>query len=109
MLEHPDHRVADTVDMREERFCDDGNAHTPTVAALIVAKVADGHTGREISWSTSYELVGARCSDAPGRSSRWPNRASPASAATATSHATTAMEPAGMIDSPALRCCTRTR
>ena len=61
MLQHSDHRVADTVDMREERFCDDGNSHAPTVAALIVAKVADGHTGREISWSTSYELVGARC------------------------------------------------
>jgi hypothetical protein len=61
MLEHPEHRVADTIDMREERFCDDGNAHTLTVAALIVAKVADGHTGREISWSTSYELAEGRC------------------------------------------------
>src|SRR5271168_2896937 len=109
MLEHPDHRVADAVDMREERFCDDGNAHTITVTALIVAKVADGHTGREISWSTSYALVGGRCWDAPRRSSRLSNSASPTSVTIATSQATTAMEPAGMIANPELRCCTRTR
>jgi hypothetical protein len=47
MLEYPNHRVADAIDMREERFCDDRNAHTTTVAASPVDKVADGHTGRE--------------------------------------------------------------
>jgi hypothetical protein len=48
MLKEPNHRVADTVDIREERLGDDRNAHTTTVSAPTVDEVADGHTGREI-------------------------------------------------------------
>lgn len=51
MLEYPEHRVADTINFRQERFGDDGNAHTTTVSAPAVAKVACGHTSREICWS----------------------------------------------------------
>lgn len=51
MLKYPDHRVANTIDFREERFGDDGNAHATTVSALAVAKVACEHTSREICWS----------------------------------------------------------
>lgn len=51
MLEDPEHRVADTIDFRQERFGDDGNAHTTTVSAPAVAKVACEHTSREICWS----------------------------------------------------------
>ena len=40
MLEHPDHRVADAVDIREEGLRDDRNAHTTTVSASAVDKVA---------------------------------------------------------------------
>ena len=51
MVENLQHRVADTVDVREERFGDDGNAHTTTVSAQAVDKVAYGHTSCEICWS----------------------------------------------------------
>ncbi|BBY04203.1 hypothetical protein MSEO_47020 [Mycobacterium seoulense] len=40
VLEHPDHRVADTVDFRQERFGDDGNAHNTTVSAPTFEKVS---------------------------------------------------------------------
>lgn len=53
MLEDPDHRITDTIDLREERFGDDGNAHTTTVSALAVPKVAYGHTSCEICSSHS--------------------------------------------------------
>jgi hypothetical protein len=47
MLEHPEHRVGDAVDIREERLCDDCNAHAMTVPSTAVAKVATGHTTRK--------------------------------------------------------------
>ncbi len=54
VLEHPEHGVADTVDFGEEGFGDDGNAHTTTVSAPPVAKVACEHTSREICWSEAF-------------------------------------------------------
>jgi hypothetical protein len=44
MLDHPKHRVGDAVDIREERLCDDSNAHTKIVPAATFAKVACGDT-----------------------------------------------------------------
>jgi hypothetical protein len=48
MLDHPKHRVGDAVDIREERLCDDCNAHTKSVPSVTVAKVATGHTTRKL-------------------------------------------------------------
>ncbi|GKU33373.1 hypothetical protein NJB14197_36940 [Mycobacterium montefiorense] len=48
MLQHSNYRVTDTVDMWQERLCDDRNAHKTTMSELPVDKVADGHTGRKI-------------------------------------------------------------
>jgi hypothetical protein len=47
MLDHPKHRVRNAVDIREERLCDDCNAHATTVPSATVAKVATGHTTRK--------------------------------------------------------------
>lgn len=47
MLDHPKHRVGNAVDIREERLCDDCNAHTKIVAATTFAKVASGDTTRK--------------------------------------------------------------
>lgn len=44
MLEDPQHRVADAVDLREEGLRDDRYAHTLRVSAPPVDKVADEHT-----------------------------------------------------------------
>lgn len=98
MLEHPDHRVAHTVDLREERFGDDCNAHATRLAAPTVDQVAAGSTRREIC--SRYDAAWF---------SRLSSTASRVKAAAPTSQATTAMEPAGMIARPAFRCCTRTR
>jgi hypothetical protein len=48
MLDHPKHRVGDAVDIREERLCDDCNAHATTVPSVLVVKVALGHTTRKL-------------------------------------------------------------
>jgi hypothetical protein len=40
MLDHPKHRVGNTVDVREETLCDDRNAHNRIVTASTVRKVA---------------------------------------------------------------------
>ena len=48
MLDHPKHRVGNAVDIREERLCDDCNAHTTTVPSAAVVKVALGHTTRKL-------------------------------------------------------------
>lgn len=48
MLHHPKHRVGDAVDIREERLCDDRNAHTKMVASAAVGKVASGDTARKV-------------------------------------------------------------
>ena len=48
LLEDPDHRVTDTVDLREKRLGNDCYAHVTTVSAPPVDKVADRHTRREI-------------------------------------------------------------
>lgn len=40
MLDDPQHRVGDTVDVRQERLGDDRNAHTGMVAAVDGAEVA---------------------------------------------------------------------
>ena len=47
MLDHPKHRVGDAVDIREERLCDDCNAHTKIVSAMAVSKVAGRDTTRK--------------------------------------------------------------
>ena len=47
MLDHPKHRVGDAVDIREERLCDDCNAHVMRVSSATVVKVAAGHTTRK--------------------------------------------------------------
>lgn len=47
MLDDPKHRIADAVDIREERLRDDCNAHTMIVPAATFAKVACGDTTRE--------------------------------------------------------------
>jgi hypothetical protein len=44
MLEHPDHGVADAVDLREEGLGDNRYAHTITVSAPPVDMVTDGDT-----------------------------------------------------------------
>ena len=51
VLQDAQDRVADTVDIGEEGFGDDSNAHAIRMAALPVVKVADGDTGREICCS----------------------------------------------------------
>jgi hypothetical protein len=48
MLHHPQHRVGDAVDIREEGLCDDRNAHTRRVTSAAVGKVASGDTTREV-------------------------------------------------------------
>jgi hypothetical protein len=47
MLDHPKHRVGDAVDIREERLCDDCNAHAKSVPSTAVVKVATRHTTRK--------------------------------------------------------------
>jgi len=49
MLEHPEYRVADSVDIREERLRDDCNAHPRRLTAPVVLEVARGDTTREDS------------------------------------------------------------
>ena len=44
VLEHPDHRVADAVDVREKGLRDNRYSHTITVSASPVDMVTDGHT-----------------------------------------------------------------
>src|SRR5262249_36861224 len=47
MLDHPKHRVGYAVDIREERLCDDCNAHAKSVPSTPVVKVASRHTTRK--------------------------------------------------------------
>ena len=47
MLDHPKHRVGDAVDIREERLCDDCNAHAKIVSSESVVKVAARKMSRE--------------------------------------------------------------
>ena len=64
MLDHPKHRIADAVDIREERLCDDCNAHTTIVSAMAVSKVAGRDTTRKISCKGQDYCVGMRISRA---------------------------------------------
>jgi hypothetical protein len=48
VLEYPDHRVADAVDVREEGLRDDRYAHVITVSAPPVDMVTCGHTSCEL-------------------------------------------------------------
>ncbi len=48
VLEYPDYRVADAVDVREKGLRDNRYAHTITVSAPPVDMVTDGHTTREL-------------------------------------------------------------
>jgi hypothetical protein len=66
MLHHPKHRVGDAVDIREERLCDDRNAHTTMVASATVGKVASGDTTRKVLVPTAMNIeVGVRVFCAP--------------------------------------------
>src|SRR6202158_1467435 len=47
MLDYPKHRVGDAVDIREERLCDDRNAHNQIVPSAADAKVANRDMTRE--------------------------------------------------------------
>jgi hypothetical protein len=47
MLDHPKHRVGDAVDIREEGFCDDCNAHAKIIPSATVAEVACRDTTRK--------------------------------------------------------------
>src|SRR5882757_10912630 len=49
MLDHPKHRVGNTVDVREETLCDDRNAHNRIVTASTVEEVAYRNTTRKES------------------------------------------------------------
>jgi hypothetical protein len=44
VLQHPDHRVADAVDVREKGLGDNRYAHTITVSGPAVDMVTDGDT-----------------------------------------------------------------
>jgi hypothetical protein len=48
MLDHPKHRVGDAVDIREEGFCDDRDAHNKIVPSTPVGKVASKDMTREL-------------------------------------------------------------
>jgi protein-disulfide isomerase len=48
VLDHPEHRIGDAVDIREETLCDDRNAHTKIVPSGAVPKVASGDTTRKV-------------------------------------------------------------
>ena len=48
VLEDPDHRVADPVDVREKGLRDNRYAHTITVSASPVDMVTGGHTPHEL-------------------------------------------------------------
>ena len=48
VLEYPDYRVADAVDVREKGLRDNRYAHTITVAAAPVDMVTDGRTTHEL-------------------------------------------------------------
>ena len=48
VLDHPEHRVGDAVDTREETLCDDRNAHTKIVPSTAVDKVASGGTTHKV-------------------------------------------------------------
>jgi hypothetical protein len=48
MLDYPDRRVADAVDVREKGLCDNRYAHITIVSPPPVGKVADGHTACKI-------------------------------------------------------------
>jgi hypothetical protein len=48
MLQHPDHRVADAVDVREKGLGDNRYAHNITVTAPPVDMVTDWHTRHEL-------------------------------------------------------------
>jgi hypothetical protein len=48
VLDHPKHRVADAVDIREEGLCDDRNPHTKIVSSTADGKVAFGDTTRKV-------------------------------------------------------------
>lgn len=47
VLEHPQHRVGDSVDVGQEGFGDNRNAHASSVSAVPVSEVASRHTGHE--------------------------------------------------------------
>jgi hypothetical protein len=48
MLDHPDHGIADAVDVREKRFRDNRYSHTITVSVSLVDMVTYGHTSYEL-------------------------------------------------------------
>jgi hypothetical protein len=48
MLQHPDHRVADAVDVREKGLGDNRYTHATTVTAPPVDMVTDWHTRHEL-------------------------------------------------------------
>jgi hypothetical protein len=48
VLDHPEHRIGDAVDIREEGLCDDRNAHTMMVASPAVGEVASRDTTRKV-------------------------------------------------------------
>jgi hypothetical protein len=58
MLDHSKHRVGDAVDIREERLCDDRNAHTKSLPAAADAKVACGDMTRKDSVPLILARVG---------------------------------------------------
>ena len=47
MFEHPEHRVGDTVDVREKTLGDDSNAHLTMMSAPPCGKVAGRQTAHE--------------------------------------------------------------
>jgi hypothetical protein len=66
VLHHPKHRIGDAVDIREERFCDDRNAHIKIVASAAVSKVASGDTTRKVLVPRATTIaVGGRVVCAP--------------------------------------------
>jgi hypothetical protein len=66
VLHHPQHRVGDAVDIREEGFCDDRNAHATMVASAPVAEVASAHTTRKVLVPIAANTaVGVRVFSAP--------------------------------------------
>ncbi len=63
MLEHPNNRVADAVDMREERFCDDRDAHAYySVRAGCRRGCRRAYVVRNLLFRCFLALVGLACS-----------------------------------------------
>ncbi|BBX34718.1 hypothetical protein MMAGJ_40000 [Mycolicibacterium mageritense] len=67
MLDHPKHRVGDAVDIREERLCNDCNAHIKMLPAGTVAEVSGGDTTRKNLTQREYWVRLLTC----GYRARW--------------------------------------